>query len=334
MSPSDSSRWRRAGAEPSRIRQPSQRSLRSTSWRGSCRTRGAGSSKPRGGGIYDRGVASDEQRQVRLENWAAMATGWERAREEREKIAAPVTEWLVRALTPKPGNTVLELAAGQGDVGFEIAAVLGESGRLISSDFSPAMVEIARRRSAELGLTNVEHRILDAERIELADESVDGVLCRWGYMLMPDPAKAVAETRRVLRSGGRLALSVWSSGARNPWISVAAGILVAHGHMPPPAPGEPGMFVLGDEELLRRLVENAGFANLRMEEVPVHNDYPSVDEYVRRSSEMGGMFSRAWADAPKGEQEQIKDEFREAFAPFAVDGGYKLPGVSLCVLAS
>src|SRR5947207_232175 len=276
----------------------------------------------------------DEERRVRLENWAAMATGWERTREEREKVAAPVTEWLVRELAAKPGETVLELAAGQGDVGFSIAPVLGDSGPLISSDFSPAMAEIARRRSVELGLTNVEHRFLDAERIELADDSVDGVLCRWGYMLMPDPAAALAETRRVLRSGGRLALSVWSSGARNPWISVAGRILVAHGHMPPPEPNEPGMFVLGDEELLRRLVENAGFANLRLEDVPVHNDYSSVDEYVRRSSEMGGMFSRAWAEAPEEEQERMKEEFREAFAPFAVDGGYELPGVSLCVVAS
>jgi SAM-dependent methyltransferase len=279
-------------------------------------------------------VDRDEQRRSRLENWAAMATGWERAREEREKIAGPVTDWLVRELAPGPGDTVLELASGQGDVGFEIAPILGESGRLISSDFSPAMAGIARRRGAELGLTNVEHRILDAERIELPDDSVDGVLCRWGYMLMPDPAAALAETRRVLRSGGRLACSVWSSADRNPWISVAARIVVAHGHMPPPEPGEPGMFVLGDEALLGRLVENAGFANVRLEDVPVHNDYSSVDEYVRRSTEMGGMFARAWAEAPAAEQERMKDEFREAFAPFAVDGGYELPGVSLCVVAS
>ena len=94
------------------------------------------------------------------------------------------------------------------------------------------------------------------------------------------------------------------------------------------------MFVLGDEELLRRLVESAGFANVRTEDVPVQNDYPNVDEYVRRASAMGGMFSRAWADAPEEEHERMKDEFREAFAAFAVDGGYELPGVSLCVVAS
>src|SRR6266576_3460782 len=111
-----------------------------------------------------------------------MARGWERAREERERIAAPVTDWLVRELAPKPGDVVLELAAGQGDVGFAVAPLLGESGRLISSDFSAAMLEIARRRGEEVGLKNVE---------------ILGVLCRWGYMLMPNPGIALAETRRV-----------------------------------------------------------------------------------------------------------------------------------------
>jgi ubiquinone/menaquinone biosynthesis C-methylase UbiE len=71
------------------------------------------------------------------------------------------------------------------------------------------MVAAARRESERLGLANVEHREMDAERMDLDDDSVDGVLCRWGYMLMSDPATALAETRRVLRDGGRLSLSVW-----------------------------------------------------------------------------------------------------------------------------
>jgi SAM-dependent methyltransferase len=279
-------------------------------------------------------VNSEEGRQEQRENWARMAAGWERAREQREKVAKPVTDWLVRELAPKPGDTVLELAAGQGDVGFAAAPLLGDGGRLIASDFSPAMIEIARRRAEGLGLTNVEFRELDAESIDLEDDVVDGVLCRWGYMLMPNPAAALAETRRVLRPGGRLALAVWGSADRNPWNSAAGRVLTAHGYLPSPQPGEPGMFVLGDEEELRGLVVGAGFTSVRTEEVAVRNTYPSVEDYIREAAEMGGMFSRAWAEAPEDERAKMTEELRAAFAPYAVDGGYALPGLALCALAS
>jgi ubiquinone/menaquinone biosynthesis C-methylase UbiE len=143
---------------------------------------------------------------------------------------------MITELAPRPGDTVLELAAGVGDTGFEAAAILGDGGRLISTDFSPAMVEAARRRGAELGLQNVEYRVMDAERLELDPNSVDGVLCRYGYMLMPDPAAAFAETRRVLRPGGRLVLAVWGAPERNPFFSIMAMNLVQRGHIPPPEP--------------------------------------------------------------------------------------------------
>ena len=103
---------------------------------------------------------------------------------------------------------MLELGAGTGETGFEAAAILGQDGRLISTDSPPEMVEVARRRGTELGLGNVEYRVIDAERIELDSGSVDGVLCQSAYMLVADPAVALASTRRVLRPGGRLALSV------------------------------------------------------------------------------------------------------------------------------
>jgi len=85
---------------------------------------------------------------------------------------------------------------------------------------------------------------------------------------------------------------------------------------------------------LRGLVLAAGFSSVRIEAVEVHNEYVSVDEYVERSSETGGMFSRAWSNASAGEQEEMKDELRDAFAPFAVEGGYDLPGLALCAVAT
>ena len=274
-----------------------------------------------------------ERQRAALANWETMASGWERRRADLERISAPVTEWLVRALDAQPGDIVLELAAGPGDTGFAAAPALGENGRLISTDFSPEMVEVGRRRAAELGLTNVEHRMLDAERIELEDDSVDGVLCRFGYMLLADPAAALAETRRVLRPGGRLALAVWREAARNPWVAISGRMFVERGLVTPPEPGAPGMFTMASDARMRELLEGAGFAVERLEEVPVRFRYTDVEEYVTTSRDMGGMFSRVWREAAEDEREAMTAQLAEAFAPFAVDGGYELPGVALAVAA-
>src|ERR1044072_8381346 len=119
-----------------------------------------------------------------LQSWRTVAEGWERRREELAEQNAPVRDALVERRDPRPGQTILELAAGIGDVGYAAAARLGDEGRLITTDFAPEMVEGARRRAAELGIGNVEHRVMDAERMDLADDSVDGVLCRFAFMLM------------------------------------------------------------------------------------------------------------------------------------------------------
>jgi ubiquinone/menaquinone biosynthesis C-methylase UbiE len=134
--------------------------------------------------------------------WGAVARGWYAQREELWKASRPVSEWMVRRLDPQPGDTVLELAAGPADTGLMAARLVGRSGRVIVTDFTPEMVAAARRRAQELGAQNAEFRVLDAERMDLETDSVDGVLCRWAYMLMIDPSAAFAETRRVLRPGG------------------------------------------------------------------------------------------------------------------------------------
>src|SRR5438094_6356690 len=161
-----------------------------------------------------------------------LAAAWERNRDRLFEGQRAVSEWLVDQVDPQPGQTILELAAGPGETGFLAADRVGPGGRLISTDVSEGMVAAARRGAEARGLANVECRAMDAQAIDLADASVDGVLSRFGIMLVPEPARALAGSRRVLRPGGRLAYGVWGPPDRNPWLTLLVGAVIQQGHAP------------------------------------------------------------------------------------------------------
>ncbi len=277
---------------------------------------------------------AEQYRRTSRQIWETMAPGWERWQAQLTEALTPVREWLVSELAPQPGETLLELGAGPGDTGFQAAAIIGEHGCLISTDFSPAMVKVARCRGTRLGLRNVDYRVIDAEHIELDTGSVDCVLCQSGYMLMADPAAALAETRRVLRHGGRLALSVWGAPERNPWASIGGRILVESGHLAPPDPGAPGIFSMAGEDRTRTLLDVAGFADVRTEEVPVRFAYRDLDDYERWVIDVAGPFAMVVRGLSEATREALKAQLAEAFTPFATDGRYEIPGVALCAVAS
>jgi ubiquinone/menaquinone biosynthesis C-methylase UbiE len=301
--------------------------------RGTGQRRGLAGRGPNRGG-YDRRVDVEDYRRTSQQVWEAMAPGWERWRAHLADALTPVRERLIRDLAPQPGETVLELGAGTGETGFEAAAMLGDGGRLVSTDFSRDMVEVARRRGSELGLGNVDYRVIDAERIELDSGSVDGVLCQSAYMLVADPAAALAETRRVLRPGGRLALSVWGAPERNPWASIGGMILVERGHMPPPEPEAPGVFSMASAERTRALLERAGFSSVRTAEVPVRFGFRDLDDYEQWVIDVGGPFAMGVRGLPEDERQVLRARLMEAFVPFATDGGHELPGLAVCAVAS
>lgn len=278
--------------------------------------------------------ALDALRSANYEIAEAIAPTWERRRADVEKVATPVREWLLRELRPRPGDTLLELAAGVGDTGFEAAAIVGETGRLITTDVSPRMLDAARRRGAELGLANVDYRIMDAERIELGDDSVDGVLCRFGYMLMADPAAALRETRRVLRPGGRLTLAVWGSLERNPFFGIVGISLVQRGHIElPPPPPAPGPFSMASAERTEALLRSAGFADVRTEEVPGRFVITDVDEYLGLIADTAGPLALALRGVAEPERAAVKADVEDSLRRFAADGGYQIPCVALCAVA-
>lgn len=265
--------------------------------------------------------------------WQAMAPGWDKRRAYFEETARPVTERMLERLAPAAGQTILDLAAGTGIVGFAAAALVGREGHVIVSDFSQAMVEAAARRAEELGLDNVELRILDAERLDLPDDAVDGALCRWGYMLMADPAAAFAETRRVLRSGGRLACAVFSGAEENPWAALPSGVLQERGHMPWPQAGAPGIFALADRDRLRRLFLEAGFSEPRIEEVALTWRFADPDDYWAFLTDVAGAIAMVLGRLERDERGRVREEISDRAASFDRSGGIELPGVSLVASA-
>lgn len=245
-----------------------------------------------------------------------------------------VGDWLVNALDPQPGETILELAAGLADTGFAAASRIGPDGRLIVTDFSAGMIDAARRHGEELGVATADFATVDAERLELEDGSVDGVLCRMGYMLIADPEAALRETHRVLTDRGRVAFAVWGAPERNPWATVVARRVMEQSGGPPPDPEAPGVFAMASEERMRALLSAAGFEPRAIEELEVTWRFGSADDYWRFILDLAGGLAIVIRQMPEDDQHAVEERVTSDLAAYSADGGFALPGVALNVLVA
>ena len=258
--------------------------------------------------------------------WRGVAAGWEDRREWLMRTTAAVNDWLLAKSDPQPGETVLELAAGTGDLGFEAARAIGPDGTLISTDFAPEMVEVARRVGTAAGLTDVDHRVMDAEHLELDDDSVDAVLCRWAFMLMADPAAAFNEAGRVLRPAGRLAFAVWTTADRNPWALVPASVLIQRGHMPPPDPNRPGIFAFGEPDRFIGILTSAGFVEPEVEEIHFSFVHPNFEDAWMTTRKLTGPLADVLENLSDEEIQATRDSVEQAMTEFRQeDGSYTIP---------
>lgn len=266
--------------------------------------------------------------------WAASAAGWRRRADQMHAATLPVSTRMVEAIAPKPGDIVLELAAGVGDVGFLAAASIEPGGELICSDFVPEMLSAAQERARERGVENVRFRQIDAETIDQPAASLDAVLCRWGFMLMGDPEAALRQTRRILKPGGRLALAAWEAAEENPWSSLPQLELRRRGLAPAPEVGAPGQFAWSDSEVMSEVLYSAGFVDFRVDSVAFAMRYDDFDHWWESQLDLSKSFADAVRAAAPADSEAVRSVLRDAAAGFEVGGGgLEIPARSWVVAA-
>jgi len=184
------------------------------------------------------------------------------------------------------------------------------------------------------GLDNVECRVMDAQEIDLADDSVDGVLCRFGVMLMPEPARAVAGARRVLRPARRLAYAVWGPPDRNPWMTLLVGAVLQNGHQPPGNPfGPGGPFSLADPAQNRALLEPAGFAEIEVEELPGTMSFTDFDDFWGLQSQVSGPIALFISSLPPEGVDAIRHTLEPMLDGFKSPNGFEVPTLAVGVSA-
>jgi SAM-dependent methyltransferase len=267
--------------------------------------------------------------------WGQQASGWGAQAERIATVSMPVSVWMVDALDLQPGHEVLELAAGTGEVGFLAAEQIEPGGTLISSDFVPEMITVAQARAERLGITNVRFRQIDAESIDQPAASLDGVLCRWGYMLMADGEAALRETRRILRPGGRVALAAWTGPGENPWASIPTGELVRRGHMDRPDPDAPGQFAWARNGIIEERLNGAGFGEHEIDVVDFVYAYASFDEWIATQRDLTSRFREALDGLAAAERDDVLASVREQALPYVQeDGALALPARTWVAVAS
>jgi len=280
-------------------------------------------------------MTADHRQESRV-RWSATAKGWGARADALRRATMPVSTWLVDALGPQPGDTLLELAAGPGDTGFLAAELIQPGGTLIVSDFVPEMLNVAQERAAAMGIANVRFKQIDAETsIDVEAASLDGVLCRWGYMLMADPVTALQETRRVLKPGSRVALAAWTGPDDNLWSALPARELVRRGLEQRPDPDAPGQFAWAPEGVIAERLEQAGFVDYEVATVGFTIRYESLRDWWESTRDMSMRFADATAALDPGTAADIQAALGEAAAEFAgEDGALAIPARTWVAVAT
>lgn len=259
-----------------------------------------------------------------------MAERWQQDVQRRRQDFSDATQRMLAAAELKPGDHVLDIAAGTGDQSIFAARIVGPSGSILATDLSAEMLTIAARVIQQEGLTNITTRVMDAQQLDLQDNAFDAVICRLGLMLIPNLQSALREIRRVLKPGRKLAALIWSTPENNPLFSLTLAIISKYAKGAP-SPG-PDPFALSDPTIFKRELTEAGFHEVTTHALPFQFHSASLDAFLQSTASR--LTASVMGQLSPQEQQQLLEEVRQALSQFEGPQGLVAPAELLLGVGS
>jgi SAM-dependent methyltransferase len=279
-------------------------------------------------------MADAEQiRDAQRATWARCAAGWDKWDALINDQLGPVGAAIIESLTITDRQHHLDIASGTGEPGLTIAGRC-PGGRVVLTDLAPEMLEVAARRAAAQGVTNVETAVCSADDLPFDDATFDSVSVRFGYMFFPDVAKATAEFARVLKPGGRVCSSVWVNPAGNPWTSIVMEAIAGEVPVAPPDPSGPHMFRCAAPGYVSALYQAAGLVDVTEWDVAVELVTSSPAQYWEVVSEHVSPAVMALDRVDDSARARIAATVLARVSSYAKDGEVRTPGVARCIVGT
>jgi len=258
-----------------------------------------------------------------LEQWESAAAAWHRWGPLLTAWLGGPTETMLDMAGIGEGSHVLDVAAGAGDQTIIVGNRIGPNGRVLATDLSPSILECAAARGREAGLSNIETRALDGECLsELEAESFDAVISRVGMIYFPDQQRALAGMKHAVKTGGKVAAMVYSTGDKNAFFSDPVSIIRRRANLPAPLAGQPGPFSLGGEGVLEGAFVKAGFRDVEVKVIDAPVRVKTASECLAFEKESFGALHQMLGGLSADEQAETWREIEEGLSRFENEEGF------------
>ena len=273
-----------------------------------------------------------EFRAKQRQDWETASKGWREWNEKFDASTRHVAKRLVELAGIKPGDRVLDVAAGYGEPSLTAAPVVGPEGRVVATDISAGMLAFGRERAVAAGVENIEFVESDASSLDYPAESFDAAVSRWGIIFEPEGEAVAAKVRSFLVPGSKMAISSWGPPERSPMIAVPMATALQHLNVPPPPPGTPGPLSRPTHEAIAGLLEGGGFTDVEVEELNADFEWDSPEEFARYTREVVAPITALVEQHPPEVQTETWAKIAEAGAEHA-DANGRIQMSNLVLLA-